>query len=345
MSGHLHHYRWDLDKTYLRTEFDTFRDLVRTFRQRADEKQVVPGARTLLRELLHPDTVLAPRRVTFISGSPRQMRKVLTERLRLDGIEPVEFILKPNLENLLKLRIRAVRGQVGYKLEALLRSRIHADRVEEVLFGDDAEHDAYIYSLYGDLIAGRIGADRLLDILVACRVYTRDIDRILTLQDTLRPAQGSVRRIIIHLDRRSPVRRFLDYGARVVPVFNYFQASLVLFGDGQLPGRSLLHVLEALKDEGYTPTRIANSVQDLMRRGFLSPVLFARVEAELDAAGQTLGRPPSAFLEASREALELVHVRERPTPPWIEDVDYLALVGSGRFKPPRLREKVLQFLE
>ena len=38
-------YRWDLDKTYLATEFDTFRQLVRTAFQKAHEKKAIPGAR------------------------------------------------------------------------------------------------------------------------------------------------------------------------------------------------------------------------------------------------------------------------------------------------------------
>ena len=40
-------YRWDLDKTYLQTEFDTLRQLVRTAFQRARQKVAVPGARVL----------------------------------------------------------------------------------------------------------------------------------------------------------------------------------------------------------------------------------------------------------------------------------------------------------
>ena len=41
--------RWDLDKTYLRTDFDTVRDLVRTAIERPDQKRTVPGAATLMR--------------------------------------------------------------------------------------------------------------------------------------------------------------------------------------------------------------------------------------------------------------------------------------------------------
>ena len=79
--------------------------------------------------------------VTFISGSPTQMRRVLEKKFELDGIRPDAFVLKPTLENILKGRFKAVRGQVGYKLEALLRIRADGrhERVPETLFGDDAE--------------------------------------------------------------------------------------------------------------------------------------------------------------------------------------------------------------
>ena len=42
-------FRWDLDKTYLRTDFETLRDLFRTAIERPDQKRTVPGAARLLR--------------------------------------------------------------------------------------------------------------------------------------------------------------------------------------------------------------------------------------------------------------------------------------------------------
>src|ERR1700683_79762 len=110
--------RWDLDKTYLRTEFDTLRDLVRTALERPDEKRTNPGAATLLREM-----VRAGVSVHILSGSPEQMRRRLEDKLRLDGISWDSFTLKPNLQNLLRLRFRAVKDQLGYKLPALLQAR------------------------------------------------------------------------------------------------------------------------------------------------------------------------------------------------------------------------------
>src|SRR5947209_17917702 len=145
MSRHIA--RWDLDKTYLRTEFDTVRDLVKTALERPDEKRTNPGASTLLREMLRAGT-----KVHILSGSPEQMRRRLEDKLRLDGITWDTFTLKPNLQNVLRLRFRAVKDQLGYKLPALLRTRTDAGEsiagATETLFGDDAEADAFVDSLY-----------------------------------------------------------------------------------------------------------------------------------------------------------------------------------------------------
>ncbi|MFB6263256.1 MAG: hypothetical protein ABEL76_06480, partial [Bradymonadaceae bacterium] len=81
-----HVYRWDLDKTYLKTDFDTVRDLLRTAMQRPEDKENVPGAVQLLRELTGPETDRETF-VTFISGSPSQMRSTLERKFELDGIE------------------------------------------------------------------------------------------------------------------------------------------------------------------------------------------------------------------------------------------------------------------
>jgi phosphatidate phosphatase APP1 len=146
--------RWDLDKTYLRTDFDTLRDLVRTAIERPDQKRTVPGAAVLLRELGRAGV-----ETHILSGSPEQLRGRLEQKLRLDGARWASLTLKPNLENMLRLRFRALRGQLGYKLPALLRRRCELENprdasgalVQEVLLGDDAEADAFVYSLYADI--------------------------------------------------------------------------------------------------------------------------------------------------------------------------------------------------
>src|SRR5690606_28388038 len=99
--------RWDLDKTYLRTDFDTVRDLVRTAIERPDQKRTVPGAASLLRELGRAGV-----ETHILSGSPEQLRSRLEQKLRLDGVRWASLTLKPNLQNLLRLRFRALRGQL-----------------------------------------------------------------------------------------------------------------------------------------------------------------------------------------------------------------------------------------
>src|SRR5690606_21368192 len=152
-----HVFRWDLDKTYLQTEFDKVADLIRTALQKPEEKRNVPGAVALLRALLREPLDGSRRAVYFISGSPRQMRKTLERKLELDGIHPDAFVLKPNLQNLLLFRFKAIRGQVGYKLRALLEHQAPGSAAApETLFGDDAEQDAFIYSIYGEIVSGRL---------------------------------------------------------------------------------------------------------------------------------------------------------------------------------------------
>src|SRR5690606_18196698 len=112
-------YRCDLDKTYLRTEFDTVRDLVRTAFESAAQKRTVPGAAALLREIRATE----PRGIYIVSGSPEQLRRVLEAKLRLDGIRWDSLTLKPQLGALLRGRFRFLKDQVGYKLGSLLETR------------------------------------------------------------------------------------------------------------------------------------------------------------------------------------------------------------------------------
>ena len=78
----MHVYRWDLDKTYLETDFDSLRGLVRSATEPASAKRAVPGAAALLRAISgQPGS-----RVFILSGSPVQMRRTLEEKLALDGV-------------------------------------------------------------------------------------------------------------------------------------------------------------------------------------------------------------------------------------------------------------------
>jgi hypothetical protein len=328
--------RWDLDKTYLRTEFDTLRDVVRTAFERADQKRTNPGASTLLREM-----VRAGVRVHILSGSPEQMRRRLEDKLRLDGITWDTFTLKPNLQNLLRFRFRAVRDQLGYKLPTLLRARERlaetgespAATTTETLFGDDAEADAFVYSLYADFLAGLVGEDVLLRILERGRVYE---DVIAEAMQTARAVErvDVVERILIHLEQQTPPDEFLAYGARIVPFYNYLQAAFVVHEDGRLGADGVLRVaVELVTEHRFDGDALSRSYLDLARRGHLRGVRVDAIGASLEA-WLAQGHVPAtaelrtmvARLPAIAEQARTASVGRREEKP--EVPDYVALVDA-----------------
>lgn len=226
-------YRWDLDKTYLDTDFETVRGLLRSAMESAREKRAVPGATALLRELARERPGWRPR-VVLLSGSPTQMRGVLEEKLRMDGVRFDELILKDNLGNLKRGRLRAVRDQFGYKLPHLLAGRVGlGEQVREVLFGDDAEADALVYSVYADAVAGRISAVELSRILETAGAYPSAVVEALAALKQL-PRADAVDRIFIRLDKGVLRRDFEPLGSRVIPVRSWFEAALVLADTGDV---------------------------------------------------------------------------------------------------------------
>ena len=325
-------FRWDLDKTYLHTEFDTLMDLVRTAVEKPERKRTVPGAAWLIREVqAHTDA-----RVTIVSGSPEQMRAALEAKLRLDGIRWDEFVLKPSLRNVLRFRFRALRDQVGYKLPALLAARANTpEDFLETCFGDDAEADALVYSLYADILGDRVSTETLRAVMEAAKSYPDVVQRVMDLAATT-PRHDPVRRIFIHLERRSDPAFFLRYGPRVVPVYNYFQAVLVLVQDGVLPPTSPLGLAELLAAENeFGAHELADSAYDLVRRGALTAETLSRVAASLRAQDQSA-------LEASVRG-ELADALERPPPageaPATVTVDYVAALTEDRARWEEARDK------
>jgi hypothetical protein len=278
-------YRWDLDKTYLRTEFDSVRDLVKTAFEPAARKRTVPGAAALLREIRASD----PAAIHILSGSPEQMRRVLEDKLRLDGIAWDSFTLKPSLRALVRGRFRFLRDQVGYKLGALLTSRTESEGAfDEVLFGDDAEADAFVYSLYADICAGRVAEGTLTAVLERARVHEDDLPTLVRMAQRV-PAQDRVRLIFIHLERVSPVSQFQDFGQRVCPFYNYFQPACALVEAGALSGAAAL--------------RVGAEITDLARRGYVGATAAQRLVDASESLGPLHAAVPERALERFVEDL------------------------------------------
>lgn len=323
--------RWDLDKTYLYTEFDTVRDLVRTAIESPEQKRDVPGAALLLRELAKDDV-----RVHIVSGSPRQLGGRLARKLSLDGVRYDKLTLKPNLSNLLRFRFRAVHDQLGYKLPELLNARLddqeRAPVAQEVLVGDDAEADALVYSLYADLCAGHVDVEQLSRVLSATRVYSdrrRECLRIVP-----RIAQKSVvSRILIHLDRQSPPSKFWVYGKRLVPFYNYLQAAFVLAEDRFLSGDSVLRLAREFIDKHHFDVdSLARSYLDLMRRGHAAGGIVPILLGALDPSDTALREFVERIQGYTTQPPTLVEMEPRP-------LDYVSLAYEYRGLRRRRRNR------
>jgi hypothetical protein len=263
--------RWDLDKTYLRSEFDSLRQLLRTAFERGEDKVNVPGVAELVRGIKRAAERHGRRAgIYFLSASPPQIGKAIRDKLALDQVPYDGIVFKNQLEHLRRGKLRNLREHVGFKLVELLRGRLAAPpEARELLFGDDWESDPLIYSLYADVLARRLGAERLVAVLRRIRVDRLLIDEILALAARA-AGPDAVERIFINLERRSPPAVFHLFGPRVVPTFNYFQTAAVLAVDGHLDAEEVVHVGRALLQKaGYTPRALENSLGDAVRRGHL----------------------------------------------------------------------------
>ena len=70
-------YRWDLDKTYLDTDFESVRGLFRSAVESARNKRAIPGATALLRELARerPGQVEKERQIAWEQSTPSRPRR------------------------------------------------------------------------------------------------------------------------------------------------------------------------------------------------------------------------------------------------------------------------------
>jgi len=325
-------FRWDLDKTYLESEFESLRQMVRIPFEKPEDKVAVPGVVPLIRNLREVATSAGREvRVYFISASPPQIAKAIKEKLTLDGIVYDGIVFKNQLHHLVRGRFRNLREHVGYKLTELLKSRRDMPpESRELLFGDDWESDPLIYSLYADLLAGRLAAEDLDSILKPIGVDARLLAVAKDLVDGLAAAEV-VRKIFINVERRTPPTRFRSFGPRLVPTFNYFQTAACLYDDGYLTLPAVAEVAAGLVEAtAATPHRFANALDDITRRGHLRPA-SATVLREYLREHRLLPRQSKAARPSLWQRLQSWFASTpEPTPPRDEAIDYQALIAQWR---------------
>ncbi|MEJ7729479.1 MAG: hypothetical protein WKG00_09700 [Polyangiaceae bacterium] len=319
--------RWDLDKTYLRADFDTVRDLVRTAIERPD-RSAVPGRGAAAR-------ARARRRGDPSSRQPRAARSRLEEKLRLDGARWASLTLKPNLENLLRFRFRALRGQLGYKLPALLekRSAMAKQRdesgqlVREVLLGDDAEADAFVYSLYADICHGDVDMAAMTRVMRNGGAYDDTIEQARRYAERWRRARWwSASSSTSSASRPAEFRATAARGA----LYNYLQAAFVLLEDGRLSPAAVLRVARDLcVKHNFDGSALARSYLDLARRGHVSGAAIPEIA---DAFRELVARKrPAAASDLAAMVDGLTRAADDLPPPrtrTFAPLDYSTLVGG-----------------
>ena len=320
--------RWDLDKTYLKSEFETLRQLWRTARESGADKVEVPGVPAVMQAIRHAAAEHRRElRVYFISASPPQIGPAVRDKLALDGVLYDGITFKDQLQLIKQGKLRNLREHVGYKLGELLRGRIEAPAgAGELLFGDDWESDPLTYSLYADILAGQIDTERLARLLGRIGVDPLVVPGVCELSERAR-GTGAVERIFINLERRTPPNAFRVYGPRLVPAFDYFQTAVVLAVEGYLLPADLADVARALVERaGFTPRRLANTLADVVRRGIVDSEPAEQTVESLRTAALL---PPRTTAQAGwlrRMVQRLRRGRRRVVPPVERPIDYETII-------------------
>ena len=237
---------WDIDKTYLSTHFSSMQGMSRIPIEFAVDKQAIPGMPEILRGLRRgpgPGFACAP--LYFVTASPPQLRKVLEHKMLLDGVEYDGITYKDWFQTLRKLRPGRLKEQVGFKLCALLEGRQRRPRAKEYLFGDDAEKDAEAFHIYTRLIHGELSAGEAEKNMAAEGVQKDDRRCVLALLERLPRERGSVERIFIHLEKKTPPEHFERFGKIMAPVRGAFQLSLALYELGLIDEETVHYAREA----------------------------------------------------------------------------------------------------
>ena len=252
---------WDIDKTYLDTQFSSWRGLLAIPFEFAIDKRTIPGSVPLLRALRRgPGEHSAIVPLYFVSGSPPQLRRVIERRMTLDGVDFDGITFKDQWALFVKGRLAEIRAQVGYKLAALLLYRREIPRRAKWLcFGDDVESDAVVFGLFAEVCIG-LRDDALEARLQRLAVPKHHITTLCELASGLPTGINPVEKIFIHLESGSRPEAFVD--PRVVPTRSYIQTALVLCGMGRIRPDAIGTVARDLRLHGMSDAALREHVKD-----------------------------------------------------------------------------------
>jgi hypothetical protein len=238
-------YTFDIDKTYLDTDFSSLSAALKIPLELAIDKRPYPGVPILIRALQRGTAATGrDRPVFFLSASPKQMRGTLERRLVLDEIGLDGITLKDWAHVLRRRGPRGLRDQLGYKLWALMQARRELPAgTFDVLFGDDTESDPRIYDFYARVVAGECRGGALAEALRREGVRRPDALALVEMSEQL-GAPSRVHRTFIHRVRgRTLPESVIAYDTPLLP-------ALWLVRDGLIAEDTLAAICRAAVRSG-----------------------------------------------------------------------------------------------
>lgn len=332
--------RWDLDKTYLITDTETWRGLLRIPFERGSDKRALPGVAALVKELRRSGEVRgATTSVNFVTASPPQIGRAIREKLSLDGIEVDEVRFKNQIHHLVRGHFNALREHVGFKLsELLLSARAGRREGVELLFGDDFESDPLIYSLYADVVEGRLSWEQLQGILD--RVGGQPVRYLESIRESLEGEgpRRNVRAICILRARPREAHEFEPFGPRLVWFDSYLECAFFLHAFGDLDAIGVVEVATASEVEKETVAaafEAAATRWPRLRREHFAVARRALIDAGLMDAEVRGGSLWRRALTRVRVATGRSPLRRSAQSPPLPDYDLLVSIWARRARKDR----------
>jgi len=264
----------DIDKTYLATQIDSISGLLRAAFETAERKANVPGFSILLRAVRR-GAAEAPQKnpLYFVSASPPQIRKRIMSKMDIDGVETDGIIFKNELQHVRSGTFKKLKEQIGYKLGALLSlRRILNDKSQLVLFGDDSESDAVVFSLLSEVLVGNLRGRDLYRILRHLGVFREEALQVSWFCRDMKVYPHPVKAAFVNLETGSQPAYYSRFGPFIVPSENSLQMAMCLWDMGLIRERAVVSVgKDLVLRYDYSPAELAASLARGSQRALYTP--------------------------------------------------------------------------
>ena len=263
----------DIDKTYLATQIDSMAGLLRAAFETPERKRNVPGFSTVLRALRRGAGEKPQKNpLFFVSASPPQIAGKILSKMEIDGVEHDGIIFKNQMVYVRRANFKKLREQIGYKLAAFLSLWLELPQNSKlVLFGDDSESDAVVFSLVAEVLAKHIGGLDLVELLKGLGVFREEALRVAWLARRVKTPVFPVHAAFINLDTGSQPSYYARFGSFVQPSENSLQIALALFEHGLIRELAVKSIgRELFMKYDFGPKELLESLEVASQRGLFS---------------------------------------------------------------------------